>query len=64
MGRSWRNFFRKSKGSEEESGTVVETQESYSDGAVPEESEPLGAPVTTAELDEAEAELEAVAGRR
>jgi hypothetical protein len=49
MGRSWRNFFRRSKGSEEESGTVVETQEPYSDGAVPEESEPLEAPVTTAE---------------
>ena len=31
------------------------------DGAVPEESEPLEAPVTTAELDEAEAELEEVA---
>ncbi len=61
MGRSWRNFFRRSKGSEEESGTIVETQEPYSDGAVPEESEPLKAPVTTAELDEAEAELEAVA---
>jgi fused signal recognition particle receptor len=61
MGRSWRNFFRKSKGSEEESGTIVEAQESYSHVAVPEESESLEAPVTTAELDEAEAELEAVA---
>jgi fused signal recognition particle receptor len=61
MGRSWRKFFRRSEGSEEESGTIVETQESYSDGAVPEESEPLEAPVTTAELDEAEAELEEVA---
>ncbi len=61
MGRSWRNFFRKSKGSEEESGAIIEAQESYSDGAVPEESESLEAPVTTAELDEAEAELEAVA---
>ena len=61
MGGSWRNFFRRSKGSEEESGTVVEIQEPYSDGAVPEESEPLEAPVTTAELDEAEAELEEVA---
>jgi fused signal recognition particle receptor len=60
MGRSWRNFFRKSKGSEE-SGTIVEAQEPYSDGAVPEESEPLEAPVTMAELDEAEAELEVVA---
>ena len=61
MGRSWRNFFRRSRSSEEESGTVVETQEPYSEGAVPEESEPLEAPVTTAELDEAEAELEEVA---
>ncbi len=61
MGRSWRNFFRRSKGSEEESGTVVDTQEPYSDGAVPEESEPLEAPITTAELDEAEAELEEAA---
>jgi len=61
MGRSWRNFFRRSEGSEEESGTIVEAQEPYSDGAVPEESEPLEAPVTTAELDEAEAELEEVA---
>jgi fused signal recognition particle receptor len=61
MGRSWRNFFRKSKGSEEESGAIIEAQESSSDGAVPEESESLEAPVTTAELDEAEAELEAVA---
>jgi fused signal recognition particle receptor len=60
MGRSWRNFFRKSKGSEE-SGTIVEAQEPYSDGAVPEESEPLEAPVTMADLDEAEAELEVVA---
>jgi fused signal recognition particle receptor len=60
MGRSWRNFFRKSKGSEE-SGTIIEAQEPYSDGAVPEESEPLEAPVTMAELDEAEAELEVVA---
>jgi len=61
MGRSWRNFFRKSKGSEEESGTIVEAQEPYSEGAVPDESEPLEAPVTTAKLDEAEAELEVVA---
>jgi fused signal recognition particle receptor len=61
MGRSWRNFFRRSKGSEEESGTIVETQEPYSNGAVPEESELLEAPVTTAELDEAEAELEEAA---
>ncbi len=61
MGRSWRKFFRRSEGSKEESGTIVETQESYLDGAVPEESEPLEAPVTTAELDEAEAELEEVA---
>jgi fused signal recognition particle receptor len=61
MGRSWRNFFRRSKGSEEESGAVVDAQEPYSDGAVPEESEPLEAPVTTAELDEAEAELEEAA---
>jgi len=61
MGRSWRNFFRRSKGSEEESGTVVDAQEPYSDGAAPEESEPLEAPVTTAELDEVEAELEEVA---
>jgi fused signal recognition particle receptor len=61
MGRSWRNFFRRSKGSEEESGTIVEALEPYSDGAVPEESEPLEAPVTTAELDEAEAELEEAA---
>jgi fused signal recognition particle receptor len=61
MGRSWRNFFRRSRGSEEESRTIVETQEPYSDGAVPEESEPLEALVTTAELDEAEAELEEVA---
>ncbi len=61
MGRSWRNFFRRSRGSEEESGTIVEPQEPYSDGAVPEESEPLEAPVTTVELDEAEAELEEVA---
>jgi fused signal recognition particle receptor len=61
MGRSWRNFFRRSKGSEEESGAVVDTQEPYLDGAVPEESEPLEAPVTTAELDEAEAELEEAA---
>jgi len=61
MGRSWRNFFRRSKGSEEESGTVVDTQEPYPDGAVPEKSEPLEAPVTTAELDEAEAELEEAA---
>ena len=61
MGRSWRNFFRRSKGSEEESGTVVDAQEPYSDGAVPEESEPLEAPVTTAEIDEVEAELEETA---
>jgi fused signal recognition particle receptor len=61
MGRSWRNFFRKSKGSEEESGTIVEAQEHYSEGAVPDESEPLEAPVTTAELDEAAAELEVLA---
>ena len=61
MGRSWRNFFRRSKGSEEESGTIVEALEPYLDGAVPEESEPLEAPVTTAELDEAEAELEEAA---
>jgi len=61
MGRSWRNFFRRSRGSEEESGTLAETQEASSDGAVPEESEPLEAPVTTAELDEAEAELEEAA---
>jgi fused signal recognition particle receptor len=61
MGRSWRNFFRKSKGSEEESGTIVEAQEHYSEGAVPDESEPLEASVTTAELDEAEAELEVLA---
>jgi fused signal recognition particle receptor len=61
MGRSWRNFFRKSKGSEEESGTIVEAQEPYSEGAVPDESESLEAPVTTAELDEAEAELEVAA---
>jgi fused signal recognition particle receptor len=61
MGRSWRNFFRKSKGSEEESGTIVEAQEPYSEGAVPDESESLEAPVTTAELDEAEAQLEVVA---
>jgi fused signal recognition particle receptor len=61
MGRSWRNFFRKSKGSEEESRTIVEAQEHYSEGAVPDESEPLEAPVTTAELDEAEAELEVLA---
>jgi fused signal recognition particle receptor len=61
MGRSWRNFFRRSKGSEEESGPIVETQEPYSNGAVPEESELLEAPVTMAELDEAEAELEEAA---
>ena len=61
MGRSWRNFFRRSKGSEEESGTTTGTQEHYSDGAVPEESEPLEAPITTVELDEAEADLEKTA---
>jgi fused signal recognition particle receptor len=61
MGRSWRNFFRRSRGSEEESGTITEAQEAGSDGAVPDESEPLEAPVTTAELDEAEAELEEAA---
>ncbi len=61
MGRSWRNFFRRSQGSEEESGTITETQEAGLDGAVPEESEPLEAPVATAELDEAEAKLEEAA---
>jgi fused signal recognition particle receptor len=61
MGRSWRNFFRRSKGYEEESGTITETQEVGAEGAVPEESEPLEAPVTTAELDEAEAELKEAA---
>jgi fused signal recognition particle receptor len=58
MGRSWRNFFRRSRGSDEESGTITETQEASPEGAEPEESEPFEAPVTTAELDEAEAELE------
>jgi fused signal recognition particle receptor len=61
MGRSWRNFFRRSRGSDEESGTITETQEASREGAVPEESEPFEAPVTTAELDEAEAELEEAA---
>ena len=61
MGRSWRNFFRRSKGSEEESGTITKTQEAGPGGTLPEESEPLEAPVTTAELDEAEAELEEAA---
>ncbi|CAA9444705.1 MAG: Signal recognition particle receptor FtsY [uncultured Rubrobacteraceae bacterium] len=61
MGRSWRNFFRRSRGSEEEPGTIVENQKPGSDEAVPEDSKPLEASVTTAELDEAEAELDAVA---
>ena len=61
MGRSWRNFFRRSKGSEEESGAITKTQETGPGGTLPEESEPLEAPVTTAELDEAEAELEEAA---
>jgi fused signal recognition particle receptor len=58
MGRSWRNFFRKSKGSEEESGTVVEAPEQAPVEAgldLPE------APAMTAELDESEAVLESVA---
>jgi fused signal recognition particle receptor len=61
MGRSWRNFFRRSKGTEQESGTITKTQEPGPGGTLPEESEPLEAPVTTAELDEAEAELEEAA---
>ena len=61
MGRSWRNFFRRSKGTEQESGTITKTQETGPGGTLPEESEPLEAPVTTAELDEAEAELEEAA---
>ena len=61
MGRSWRNFFRRSKGSEQESGAITKTQETGPSGTLPEESEPLEAPVTTAELDEAEAELEEAA---
>ena len=61
MGRSWRNFFRRSKGSEEESGTITKTQEAGPGGTLPEESEPLEAPVTTAELNEAEAELKEAA---
>ena len=58
MGRSWRKFFRKSRGSEEESGMVVEAPEQAPIEAgldLPE------APAMTAELDEAEAALEAVA---
>ena len=61
MGRSWRNFFRRSKGTEQESGTITKTQETGPGGTLPEESEPPEAPVTTAELDEAEAELEEAA---
>lgn len=60
MGRSWRNFFRRSKGTEQESGTITKTQETGPGGTLP-ESEPLEAPVTTAELDEAEAALEEAA---
>ena len=59
MGRSWRKFFRKSKGSEEESGTVVEAPEQ---APVEAELDDLPeAPAMTAELDETEAALEAVA---
>jgi fused signal recognition particle receptor len=58
MGRSWRNFFRKSRGSEEESGTVVEAPEQ---AAVEPELELTEASALAAELDEAEVALETVA---
>jgi fused signal recognition particle receptor len=58
MGRSWRNFFRKSRGSEEESGTVAEAPEQ---SPVEAELERTEASAMAAELDEAEVALETVA---
>jgi fused signal recognition particle receptor len=58
MGRSWRNFFRKSRGSEEESGTVAAAPEQ---SPVEAELERTEASAMAAELDEAEVALETVA---
>jgi fused signal recognition particle receptor len=58
MGRSWRNFFRKSRGSEEESGTVAEAPEQ---SPVEAELERTEASAMAAELDEAEVALETIA---
>ena len=58
MGRSWRKFFRKSRGSEEESGTVIEAPEQ---APVEVELELTDAPAMTAEFDEDEVALETVA---
>jgi fused signal recognition particle receptor len=58
MGRSWRNFFRKSRGSEEESGTVAAAPEQ---SPVEAELERTEASAMAAELDEAEVALETIA---
>jgi fused signal recognition particle receptor len=55
MGRSWRNFFRRSEGSEEEPGTLVEAPDGTATEATQE------APATTMELDEPESVLETIA---
>jgi fused signal recognition particle receptor len=57
MGRSWRNFFRKSRGSEEEPGTVAEAPEQ---SPVEAELERTETSAMAAELDEAEVALETV----